>query len=99
MSLSFPRKPASISRGRFTTHDSGKFIADVEASLLKKNSRISKHARRLYLTLRGLADGKNGELRIGGRWLRATVFDKAAEMCRDVRMEAMRELIAEGSLR
>lgn len=96
MSLSFPRMPASISRGRFTTHDSGKFIADVEASLLKKNSRVSKHARRLYGTLRALADGKTGELRICGRWLKATIFDKAAEMCKRVRLSAMRELIAEG---
>jgi len=43
-----------------------------------------------------LADGKTGDLRIGGRWLKATVFDKGAEMCRAVRMAAMRELIAEG---
>lgn len=96
MSLSFPGKPASISRGRHMTHDSGKFIADVEASLLKKNSRVSKQARRLYGTLRALADGKTGELRIGGRWLKATVFDRAAEMCKRVRLSAMRELIAEG---
>jgi hypothetical protein len=48
------------------------------------------------MTMRELADGKTGELRINGRWLKARVFDAEAEMCRDLRMRAMRELIAAG---
>jgi len=72
------------------------FIVDAKATMLKKHPDLSKHTRNLYGTLRALADGKTGELRINGRWLKATVFDHHAEMCRDVRMRAMRELIKAG---
>jgi hypothetical protein len=72
------------------------FVVDARATMLKKHPQLSKHARNLYMTLRALADGKTGELRINGRWLKATVFDRAAEMCRDIRMRSMRELIALG---
>ena len=82
--------------GRFRTCDAAPFIVDADAALLKRNPRLSRHARNLYGTMRALADGKTGELRINGRWLRATVLDKAAEMCKRVRMAAMRELVAAG---
>lgn len=72
------------------------FIVDTKATMLKKHRNLTKHARQLYLTMRALADGKTGELRINGRWLKASVFDASAEMCRDLRMSAMRELIAVG---
>jgi len=64
--------------------------------MLKKHPDLSKNARHLYLAMRALSDGKTGELQIKGRWLKATVIDRRAEMCRDVRMRAMRELIAAG---
>lgn len=72
------------------------FIVDAPAPMLKRNEQLSKNARRLYLTMRALANGQTGELKINGKWLRAATIDSAAEMCRDVRMESMRELIALG---
>ena len=74
------------------------FIVDVPASMLKRNPnlQLNKAARNLYTTMRALANGKTGELKINGRWVKATVIDKAAEMCRDLRMRAMRDLVALG---
>ena len=74
------------------------FVVAAPATMLKKNPQFSKHARNLCMTLLALADGKTGQLRINGRWLKATVFDRAAEMCRDIRMRAMRELVAAGNV-
>jgi hypothetical protein len=72
------------------------FTVDAEAAMLKRNRDLSRNARILYMAMRALADGKTGELRIKGRWLKATEFDREAEMCREVRMAGMRELIAAG---
>jgi hypothetical protein len=72
------------------------FIVDTSADMLKKHGVLSRNARHLYLTMRGLADGKTGELRIEGRWLKATAFDREAEMCKNTRLPAMRELVASG---
>jgi hypothetical protein len=83
------RQPADSSRRK-------PFIVDAPATMLKRNAGISRNARNLYGTLRALADGKTGELRIGGRWLKATAFDRAAEMGRNTRLPAMRELVAAG---
>lgn len=82
-----------MSRARSATRA---FIVDVPANLLKRNTEVSKDARDLYSTMRSLADGKTGALRIKRRWLKAKAIDAAAEMCRDVRMRAMRELVALG---
>jgi hypothetical protein len=67
------------------------FIVDAPAPMLRRNPRLSKHARNLYMTLRALAN-KRGEVRIRSRWLKGKAIDAAAEMCRDVRLLAMREL-------
>jgi hypothetical protein len=72
------------------------FIVDAPAPMLKRHDQLSKNARHLYMTLRALADGRTGELKVNGRWLRAKVFDAAAEICRNVRLAAMNELIAAG---
>jgi hypothetical protein len=72
------------------------FVVRAAATMLKKNPQLSKHARQLFVTLLALADWTTGELKINGRWLKATVFDRAAEICRDVRMRAMRELTSLG---
>jgi hypothetical protein len=72
------------------------FIVDAQATMLKRNKELSRNARNLYVTLRALADGKTGHLKIKGRWLQASTFDSAAEMCRCVRLPAMRELKALG---
>ena len=72
------------------------FIVDASAAMLKKHEVLSRNARQLYLTMRALADGKTGELRIRGRWLKATDFDRAAEMSKNTRLPAMRELVATG---
>jgi hypothetical protein len=91
-------RPRGISVGPCFTCDAMRkpFVVDAPAPMLKKHAQLTKHARTLYMTLRALADGVTGELRINGRWLKATVFDRAAEMCRDIRMRSMRELIALG---
>jgi hypothetical protein len=72
------------------------FIVDAPASMLKRNEQLSKGARHLYMTMRALADGKTGELKINGRWLRATAIESAAEIGRDARLRYMRELVAMG---
>lgn len=72
------------------------FIVDVDASLLKRNIELTKQARHLYTTMRAISCGRTGALKIRDRWLKATAIDAAAEMCRDVRLRAMRELIALG---
>jgi hypothetical protein len=72
------------------------FMVDVPAKLLKRNEHLSKNATRLYLAMRALADGHTGELKRRGRWLRAEEIDTEAEMCREVRMKSMRDLIAAG---
>ena len=64
--------------------------------MLKRHVQLSKNARHLYTTLLALADGGEGELKIKGRWMKAKVFDAAAEICRDVRLAAMQELIKAG---
>ena len=71
------------------------FIVDADARMLKKSTgevKLSRAARILYLALRALANGKTGELKIRGRWLKSEQFDAQAEMCRDIRLRAMREL-------
>jgi hypothetical protein len=72
------------------------FIVDMPAPMLTRNTELSRNARNLWGTLRGLADGKTGELRIKGQWMKATYFDRKAEMCKNTRLPAMRELIATG---
>jgi hypothetical protein len=75
---------------------SAPFVVDLSALLLKRNIGLSKVARVLYSTMRSLADGKTGALKIKDRWLKARAIDAAAEMCRCVRLPAMRELVALG---
>ena len=80
------------------------FIVDMPATMLKCNAKLSRNARILYAAMRALAHGKTGELKIPGRrwgqsedaWLQATEFDRKAQMCRCVRLRAMRELVAHG---
>jgi hypothetical protein len=72
------------------------FIVYAPASMLKRHVRLSKNARHLWSTLLALADGQTGELKVKGRWRKAKEFDAAAEICREVRFAAMKELIAEG---
>jgi hypothetical protein len=72
------------------------FIVDVPASLLKRNANLSKNARRLYLTMRGLANGKTGELAIRGCPLDWRYISRQAEMGRDAWQRGVRELIAAG---
>ena len=72
------------------------FIVDAPSPMLKRHFQLSKNARRLYMTMRALADGRTGELKINGRWLTAKKIESEAEMCRGVRLPAMRELIAAG---
>ena len=75
------------------------FIVDAPAPMLRRSNelKLSKHARHLYMTMRALANGKTGELRIRDRWLRAEYIGREADMCRNVRLQAMRDLVARAS--
>lgn len=86
-----PNQPEPRKRDRIRPQKP--FIVDIDSSVVRE---LSRHADHLYHALRRLADGKSGELRIGGRWLKATRFDKEAKMCRDTRLPAMRELRDKG---
>jgi hypothetical protein len=78
------------------THDAKSYIVDIDASLAKTLG-LSKNAEHLYYALRRLADGKSGELRFkDGTWMKATYFQKAARVCRNVRLRCMGELIRVG---
>ncbi len=74
------------------------FIVDAPAPMLRRSNelKLSKHVRHLYMTMRALANGKTGELRIRDRWLRAEYIGREADMCRNVRLRSMRELVAAG---
>jgi len=77
------------------------FIVTVAPGLLHG---LTPRACRLFMTLLRRADGHTGELKIPGRkwnkaesvWLKATQFDREANMSKPTRMKAMRELIARG---
>ena len=66
---------------------------DIDVGLL---CTLGKNAIALYLALLRLADSKTGELRCRGEWLTVKRFDREAHMCKDVRIAAMRELVAAG---
>jgi hypothetical protein len=66
---------------------------DIDAAVVRN---LGKNAAALYHALRRLADGRSGELRIRGQWLKAIRFDREAKMCERVRLSAMRELVTAG---
>jgi hypothetical protein len=72
------------------------FVREVDASLLGRNSGLSKNARHLHLILRKMADAKTGELRIGTHWWTPAEIDREAEICARTRKKAMRELVTLG---
>jgi hypothetical protein len=72
------------------------FVREVDASLLGRNSGLSKNARHLHLILRKMADAKTGELRIGTHWWTPAEIDREAEICARTRKKAMRELVTHG---
>jgi hypothetical protein len=79
-----------------TSPRSRPYIVDVEAQHLRCNPDMSKDARDVYNAMRSLGDRKTGALKIGDRWLKASAIYKAAELCRDRGMIAVRELVALG---
>jgi hypothetical protein len=75
------------------------FIVDIEASLLKRNARLSKAARSLYGTMCGLADGKTKELAINGHPLDWSYIAREAEIGRCSWLKYLRELTIAGLVR
>jgi hypothetical protein len=68
-------------------------IRNTPAWLDQCQSWISDGARRLYKTLRTLADAKTGRLLIPGRgWIRLRTVEQKAGMCTRTRKKYMREL-------
>jgi hypothetical protein len=72
------------------------FICDIPAKMLKRNTNLSKGARMLYGTMRGLANGKTGELAIRGNPLGWKFIAREAEIGRDRWQRLLRELLASG---
>ncbi len=83
--------------GRHRTCDAKPpFIVDMPAPMLKRHAKLSKGARMLYGTMRALANGKTGELSIGGGPLDWQFIRKRAEICRNVWLRLLKELTAAG---
>ena len=72
------------------------FICDVPANMLKRSKEFSKGARMLYGTMRGLANGKTGELAIRNNPLNWKFIASEAEIGRDLWQRFLRELRASG---
>jgi hypothetical protein len=72
------------------------FICDVPAKMLKRCKELSKGARMLHGTMRGLANGKTGELAIRGNPLDWKFIAREAEIGRDQWQRLLRELLAAG---
>lgn len=72
------------------------FVREIDASLLGRNSGLSKNARHLHLILRKLADAKTGAVRVSNHWFTPREISREAEMCERNRKTAMRELIDAG---
>jgi len=72
------------------------FICDIPASLLKRSTELSQGARMLYLAMRGLANGKTGELAIRSNPLDWKFIARHAEIGRDLWQRFLRELLASG---
>jgi hypothetical protein len=75
--------------GRGMTCDTGAFIFDIDAEVLRK---LSGGAQHLYVTLRRLADGRSGELAINGNPLDWRYIARQAGMGRDLWQKYLREL-------
>jgi hypothetical protein len=72
------------------------FICDVPAKMLRRNKQLSKGARMLHGTMRGLANGRTGELAIRGNPLDWKFIAREAEIGRDQWQRLLRELLAAG---
>jgi|HubBroStandDraft_6_1064221.scaffolds.fasta_scaffold157765_2 hypothetical protein len=72
------------------------FICDVPAKMLKRSKDLSKGARMLHGTMRGLANGRTGELAIRGNPLDWKFIAREAEIGRDQWQRLLRELLASG---
>ena len=64
--------------------------------MTRKHANLSKAARSLYLTMRGLASGKSGELAIRGNPFDWKYIARKAEIGRDVWQRCIKELLAAG---
>jgi hypothetical protein len=72
------------------------FVCDVPAKMLRRSKVLSKGARLLYGTMRGLANGRTGELAIRGNLLDWKFIAREAEIGRDQWQRLIRELLASG---
>jgi hypothetical protein len=79
-----------------TKNRSEPFICDVQATFLKRSTKLSRSARMLYMAMRALANGKTGELAIRGNPLDWRYISKQAEIGRNVWQRCLKELIAAG---
>lgn len=79
-----------------TKERSKPFICDIPARLLTRNTELSRGARMLYVAMRGLANGKTGELAIRGNPLDGKFIARKAEIGRDLWQQLLKELLAAG---
>jgi len=64
--------------------------------MLKRSTQLSRGARSLYVTMRGLANGKTGELAIRGTPLDWRYIARQAEIGRNVWQRCLKELMVAG---
>jgi len=91
---------AKITQGKILRQAKPEFIVrETPAWLDQRQDWISDGARKLYKTLRTLADAKSGRLFIPRRgWIRLSTVEKKAGMSHNTRKKFMRELVALGGI-
>src|SRR6267142_3726027 len=101
-----PRKNERLSMDKIaSTKALGKFVVRSTAGwLLAHQDFVSDGARQLYLTMRGLAAARSGELALPGRgdeerWIRPTTIGRKAGMSEPTRLKYTKELLELGWIR
>lgn len=74
-------------------------VREIDARMLRKHPELSKGARMLWLTLRGMANGKTGELRFREHWFSGKEIDRRAEISDRTRQQHMKDLVRAGFVR
>lgn len=98
----FPRHRPACRRGGATVsicqnHARKPFIVrEISADMLRRHPQLSKGARMLWLTMRGMADHRTGELRHRQHWFTGEEIDKRAEISTRRRKDLMKELVNAG---
>ena len=74
-------------------------VREISTDMLRKNPQLSKGARMLWLTMKGMADCRTGELRHQQHWFTGKEIDLRAEISTRRRKDLMKELVRAGLVR